>query len=82
MTFRPEPPTDYDSSAERLIYAVAEQIDTDPLELPPLYDTIDPELLDAFLAKWDGGPNDFQYAGLSVRIESNGAIHLAEDGVP
>ena len=79
MEFRRRPDTDDGSPSERVILAVAEQTNTDPVELPPLYHTIDPEALDAFLATWEDGLIEFQYAGHSVSIECDGTIHLTED---
>lgn len=86
MVFRPHPPIDFASPSERLVHTVAEQTNTDPLELPPLYDTIDPDALDALLTTLEGGNIEFQYAGHAVRLESDGDVHLIDalesDGEP
>lgn len=81
MTSRPQSPPDYCSPAERIIHSVAEQTNTDPLELPLLYKTIDTDALDAFLTKAETGEIQFQYAGQTVSVESGGEVHLSVDGV-
>ena len=62
--------------------AVAEQTETDICELPPLYETIDPEALGAVL--WcsndaDSHPErsvEFSYCGYRVTIDSTGQVQL------
>lgn len=62
--------------------AVAEQTDSDICELPPLYETIDPDALDAFLQysdSTDAHPDlsvEFSYCGCRVTIDSIGQIQL------
>jgi hypothetical protein len=62
----------------RLVQEVAAYTDTDPLELPPLYDTIDPEGIDACVAQMDGVSVSFEFAGVPVTVESDGEILLGE----
>lgn len=62
--------------SERLIDRVATYTDTDPLELPPLYDTIDPESLDDCIENLDGVGLSFHYAGVAVAVDSDGDITL------
>ena len=76
MEFHPQPPSESGSASERLVEVVAEQTNTDPVELPPLYDTIDPEALDALFATLADGCLEFQYAGQTVRLESDGGVHV------
>lgn len=82
MDFRPHPPIDSGSPSERLVHAVAEQTNTDPLELPPLYESIDPEAIDALFTTLEDGYIEFQYAGQVVRYDGDGAVHLTDDVVP
>lgn len=82
MAFRPQPPNESNSPSEQLIHIVAEQTNTDPLELPALYDTIDPDALDTLLTTLKSGHIEFNYAGQPVRLESDGTVHLTRDGVP
>lgn len=70
----------HDSPSLRIIDALAAATDTDPLELDPLYDVVDPEALDRFLAADPTGEATvaFGYDGHSVEVRSDGAI--AVDG--
>ncbi|MFD1685311.1 HalOD1 output domain-containing protein [Halobellus litoreus] len=64
--------------SEQIVEHVASATDTDPLELPPLYESIDPDALNALVA----GPGDveitFPYAGREVCVESGGAISIVD----
>lgn len=54
-----------------VLESVADASDTDPCELPPLYETIDPERLDHFVTGADDDPNrriEFTYAGYHVTV--------------
>lgn len=62
--------------SERVVRAVATYTDTDPLELPPLYDAIDPDALNALVSELSGGGLSFQYAGHSVTVESSSTIQV------
>lgn len=64
--------------SERLIYRVATYTDTDPLDLPPLYDTIDPDALDDCIEDLESVGLSFLYAGVAVTVDSDGAIALDE----
>lgn len=61
---------------------VAEQTNSDICELPPLYETIDPDALAAFLQyshSTDAHPDlsaEFSYCGYRVTIDSTGQIQL------
>lgn len=61
-----------------VVEAVAETTGTDPLELPPLYDAIDPDALDVLVA--DGGQShvEFAYDGHEIAVHEDGAV--AVDG--
>lgn len=51
--------------------AVAEATDRDPMDLPPLMDTIDADALDAFIDRGSdtvGSKLTFEYAGCSVTV--------------
>lgn len=62
--------------SERVVEAVSARTRTDPLELPPLYDVLDPDALDALLATLSDGEVSFPYAGYVVTVESSGAVHV------
>lgn len=75
-----------EAGGEDVLYAVCEAVadvaDTDVRELPPLYETVDPEALDAFLRRSDGidaHPErsvEFTYCDCRVAIDSTGRIEL------
>lgn len=59
------------------VSAVAEVDGTDPVELPPLYDAIDPEALNALFTSQSHAPVErlsFQYAGYEVVVRGNGTV--------
>lgn len=65
------------SVTEAVIQSVAAETQTDPLELPPLYDTVDPDLLEKFsdLSVDEGSSIDtwmlsFEYADCEVRLDT------------
>jgi hypothetical protein len=67
-------PTDTDGVHERIVTGVAALEGIDPMELPPLFDAIDPDALDAiFAATGSGGPRSgrvgFTYADHRVTVE-------------
>ncbi|GAB3677789.1 HalOD1 output domain-containing protein [Halopiger thermotolerans] len=66
----------HDSPSLRLIDALADATDTDPLELDPLYDAVDPEALDRFLEGDSTGAAtvQFSYDGHCVEVRSDGVI--------
>lgn len=72
------------SASETVVGRVAKYEDTDPAELPPLFDVIDPDALDAFI---DGaGRRDtpaqiqFSYHGYTVTVTGDGSVHVDERG--
>jgi len=68
---------DDQSPSERVVYRVAEETDTDPLDLPPLFNTVDPDALDSFIEELDGGTMRFEYAGRSVTISAEGTVSVS-----
>lgn len=63
----------------RLVQAVATYTDTDPVELPPLYETIDPDAIETCITGMDGVDLSFEYAGVAVTVESTGEIQVGAD---
>lgn len=70
------------STAEAVISLVSETDDRDALELPPLYDAVDPEALDRLCESADDSELriSFEYAGYSVLVEGSGIVHLLDEG--
>lgn len=66
----------------RVIAAVADATDTDPIHLPQLYEEIDPEALDSLFTYDETtthplGAVTFQFANCIVTIESDGSIEVS-----
>jgi hypothetical protein len=71
--------------SEVIVTAVSEATDTDPLELPPLYDTVDPDAVDALirpLSDASGLDTDgtteitLTYAGSRIKLGQNGSVSV------
>jgi hypothetical protein len=67
-----------------VIRAVAAHDGVDETELPPLYDAVDPDALDALLASTRAdGPGQasvtFEYAGHTVVVSGDGTVSLEQD---
>jgi hypothetical protein len=61
---------------EGVVHAVASATDTDPLELPALYETIDPDALNAIIGSMADGKVVFEYADCTVTVDSLGDIYV------
>lgn len=73
-----------ESVPDALITAVASFKQVDALELPPLYETVDPDAVETLIeSQGDGTTRSsgvtvfFNYGGCEVRLTSNGFITLA-----
>lgn len=78
MTVSTERPSDSRSPSERVVRSVSIHADTDPLELPPLSHTVDPDALDVIIDSLEYGTVEFQYAGYPVTIDSDGTVSVTE----
>lgn len=68
-----------------VVRAVADAADADPLDLPPLYDAVDPDSFDVLLslpAELDGGEStevaSFTYWEYDVTVFGDGSVDLTE----
>ena len=61
-----------DEPSMAVIELVAEATGTDPIELTPLYDVIDPEAIDALGTSAGFSSLEFEYAGHTVVLEASG----------
>ncbi|MDZ5812419.1 HalOD1 output domain-containing protein [Halorubrum sp. AD140] len=64
-----------------VIEALAASTGRDPTAMPPLYDYVDPDALDALLGSRTGDPEDsvtvsFAYDGVAVRVASSGWVEV------
>lgn len=64
---------------ERIVRKVADLSDSNALDLPTLYDVIDPEALESLVRSMADGEVSFTYAGYEVTVESDGTVRLDED---
>lgn len=62
--------------SERVVEAVANDSDTDALDLPPLFDSVDPDALDGVVRSMSDGYVSFIYAGRRVTVTSRGDIRV------
>lgn len=76
---------DGETTAEAVVRAVATGTRSDPTELPPLYDAVEPDALNRLFspaesdARRTTGAAAFSYAGQRVRVESDGTVALVRD---
>ncbi|NHN40531.1 hypothetical protein G9C85_02615 [Halorubellus sp. JP-L1] len=70
--------TDSLSVTMRVLQSVSAQTGVETLELPPLYDSVDPEALDAIVDDLDEGVIQFQYAGQKVIVQNDGTVSISE----
>lgn len=79
-------PSGNSAVSQRVVAAVADARDVDPLELPPLYDVIDPDALDQLFAQdargSEKGPRRviFVVAGCEVVVHSDGGVDVTVSG--
>lgn len=64
--------------SERVIQKISTASGTDALELPPLYDAIEPDALDTLVEGMADGEVSFTYAGYDVTVASDATISLRE----
>ena len=65
--------TDLDNLYERIVTEIAARSDTEPTELPPLFDAVDPDALTSIFAPTETeaartGRIEFPYAGYEVTV--------------
>ena len=65
-----------DTIPGRVVRRVATATDSDPLELPPLYEAIDPDTLDSLVEGMADGELSFAYAGHQVSVDSVGTVSV------
>lgn len=62
----------------RVVERVADSSDSDPLELPPLFERVEPDALEAFVRGTADGVVEFQYAGHAVTVDCRGEVEVEE----
>lgn len=70
--------------SQRIVQAAATITDVDPLELPPLFEAVDPDALDALVsssaASGTGPLVEFRYEGYVVTVAQGGEVALSKPG--
>lgn len=61
-----------------VVRAVADAADAEPIELPPLYEAVDTDALDAVFRGRPGGRVTFDYAGHTVTVRHNAEVTVQE----
>lgn len=74
-----------DSVLQRVVTGVADATDAEPTDLPPLYETIDPDVLEKLAENSPPPENEpvylrFSYCGCTVIVDSDGTVTVTEDG--
>jgi hypothetical protein len=70
-----------DDVSERVIYKIADVLNLDPLELAPLYETVDPDALNSLFQTSSGsrynGRVEFTVEGCDVTVYETGRVEVA-----
>lgn len=76
--------TNISSVSGDIVRAVAEQAGEDPVELPPLYNYIDPDALESLFTGQQSGQIEFMYIGyrVSVSFGDGQSISVSEEPNP
>ncbi|MFC7154017.1 HalOD1 output domain-containing protein [Halomarina halobia] len=64
----------------RVVEAISAELAVDPVDLPPLYESVDPDALDA-LAR-EGTVIEFTHAGYDVRIVDGAVVTAVRTPTP
>lgn len=66
-----------DRVSEAVVHAIADAADTDPLSIEPIYESVDPDALDALVRS---GPDDlsvsFSHHGVPVDVFGDGTVRV------
>lgn len=74
-----EPMTEATLPSTAVVEAVAAREGAEPAEVPePLYESIDPDALDALVASAESGEVSFTYLGHRVTVDADGRVTLRE----
>ncbi len=61
---------------KRIVERVAERAGLDPLELPPLYQAVDPDALNVLVETIEHGSITFEYVDEEVTVYGDGTVEL------
>lgn len=68
--------------SREVIETAASESNTDLLELPLLYNSLDPDALDRLIQSMSDGQVSFTYAGQYITVNSRGDVALGNDRYP
>lgn len=72
-----EAPPEREAVSKKVVEALARATGTDSRNLdPPLYEAIDPEALDVFVASADQSFVEFEYDGRNVVVSADGTVSV------
>jgi hypothetical protein len=74
-----------ETTSGTVVERVAAEADTTPTALEPLYERVDPDALERFVASLDdagAGAVRFSYEGCDVRIDGDGSVEVSPGGRP
>lgn len=66
--------------SEAIVLEIAERTHMNPIDLPPLYERIDPEALDRLVQGQSSFRVTFEYTGYDVTVSEDGCITICERG--
>ncbi|WP_049985274.1 HalOD1 output domain-containing protein [Halobellus rufus] len=69
------------SVADQVVRKVASVTGTDEVDLPPLYDVIDPDALVRVVETMSSGEITFSYVDCDVTVDSDGSVRVADEFV-
>lgn len=65
-------------ASEQVVETVATSRNTEPTDLPLLYEILDPEALDTIVRTMTDGKICFEYAGHAVTVQSDGTVNISD----
>jgi len=68
-----------ESTVHEIVSAIAEQTDTDVLDLPPLNDSVDTDALTALLRSEGTARVEFEYVGHTVVVDGDGRVRVTDE---
>lgn len=66
------------SASEQVIKTAASRSNIDALDLPPLFDTPDPDAMDTLIREMNVGEVSFDYAGYHITVNTDGGVNTDE----
>mgnify|MGYP006293503137 CR=1 FL=1 len=87
MTLNASTDVDRDTGAasltERIVEATTDVTGADPLDLPPLYDAVDPDALEVLCDcdDADGPLVEFAYAGCGITVRGDGSVRVTPEPI-